>query len=173
MLVDLLTIPASSRSLKPGGELGASVMRLCYFWGAMAAVAAFASPSNAQEPLITALEAARAPAATSTRALFPGPAVTLAAPSTVDLARPITGAFRLALTFTPRNGATIKPSGVKLVYLKAPLVDLTPRVLPSISASGIDLRNVVLPPGEHHFRVMVVDSDGHLGSKTFTVLVAK
>ncbi len=148
-------------------------MMVRYRYGLVVVAAFHAQPSVAQELLVTAAEAARPPAAGNTRGLFPGPAVTLAAPSTADLARPLVGTFRLALTFTPRNGATIKPSGVRLVYLKAPLVDLTARVLPSISANGIDLRRVALPPGEHRFRVMVVDSDGHIGSTTFTLLVAK
>lgn len=134
---------------------------------------AVAQPGAAQELLVTPAEAARAPAPETTRGLFPGPTVKLAAPDAAELARPLNGAFRLAVTFTPRNGATIKPSEVRLVYLKTPLVDLTSRVLSSISASGIDLRRVVLPPGEHRFRVMVVDSDGHLGSTTFTLLTAK
>jgi hypothetical protein len=55
--------------------------------------------------------------------------------------------------------------------LKQPFVDLTGRVNAFIKATGIDLSNVEIPPGIHHIRVEIMDTDGRLGFSTFTFTV--
>ena len=61
---------------------------------------------------------------------------------------------------------------VKVIYLRAPNVDLTPRVRPFIQADGIDMPEAELPPGEYTVRVDVKDSDGRPGTSSFTLTVS-
>src|SRR5579864_9812855 len=44
--------------------------------------------------------------------------------------------LRLQLKFESFGGATINPDSVKVIYLRSPNVDLTPRVKPFIQSSG-------------------------------------
>ena len=61
---------------------------------------------------------------------------------------------------------------VKVIYLRTPNVDLTPRVKPFIQADGIDMPDTELPPGEYMVRVDVKDSDGRPGSTSFILKVS-
>ena len=81
--------------------------------------------------------------------------------------------FDIKLLFEPHGGAKIDPASVKMTYLKAPLVDLTERIKPYISASGIDIAKVEVPPGEHHLKVQVTDSKGRVGSTVVSFVVMK
>ena len=75
--------------------------------------------------------------------------------------------------FEPRGGSKIDPASVKVTYLKAPLVDLTDRVKPFVSATGIDMTKVEIPPGEHDIKVQVTDSEGRVGSTVVSLVVSK
>jgi hypothetical protein len=88
--------------------------------------------------LVTKEEAARRDvAAPELRGLFPGPAIKLATPSADALSHPLASPLHLKIDFTPRNGADVDVTNVKLVYLKSPAADLTHRILPSIRAVGL------------------------------------
>jgi hypothetical protein len=78
--------------------------------------------------------------------------------------------LHLQLKFQTFGGAKIDPASVKITYLKSPAVDLTSRVGPV--ADGIDLAAAEVPPGVHHIRVNVKDSDGRAGSASFALKVA-
>lgn len=80
--------------------------------------------------------------------------------------------LRLQLKFESFGGATINPDSVKVIYLRSPNVDLTPRVKPFIQASGIDMPQAELPPGEYMVRVDVKDSDGRPGTASFTFTIS-
>ena len=80
--------------------------------------------------------------------------------------------LRLQLKFESFGGATINPDSVKVIYLRSPNVDLTPRVKPFIQASGIDMPQAELPPGEYMVRVDVKDSDGRPGTASFTFIIS-
>lgn len=92
----------------------------------------------------------------------------------VDVVLP-TGAvhspLRLQLKFESFGGATINPDSVKVIFLRAPNVDLTPRVKPFIQANGIDMPEAELPPGEYTLRVDVRDSDGRPGTASFILTI--
>ena len=79
--------------------------------------------------------------------------------------------LRLQLKFESFGGATINPDSVKVIYLRTPNVDLTPRLKPFIQAGGIDMPEAELPPGEYTVRVDVRDSDGRPGTASFTLTV--
>ena len=80
--------------------------------------------------------------------------------------------LRLQLKFESFGGAKINTDSVKVIYLRSPNVDLTPRVKPFIQADGIDMPETELPPGEYTVRVDVKDSDGRPGTASFTLKVS-
>jgi hypothetical protein len=68
--------------------------------------------------------------------------------------------FRMVLNFKALGGGRIDARSVEVLYLKEPLIDLTPRLLSGISDQGLQLDGVVLPPGQHRMLVRVADQDG-------------
>jgi len=101
------------------------------------------------------------------RGILRGPKVEIVSPSGAAHSP-----LRLQLKFESFGGATINPDSVKVIYLRSPNVDLTPRVKPFIQADGIDMPQAELPPGEYLVRVDVKDSDGRPGTASFTLTVS-
>jgi hypothetical protein len=101
------------------------------------------------------------------RGILRGPKVEIVSPSGV-----VHSPLRLQLKFESFGGATINPDSVKVIYLRSPNVDLTPRVRPFIQAGGIDMPEAELPPGEYTVRVDVKDSDGRPGTASFTLTIS-
>lgn len=142
-----------------------------FLLGSIAAFMAGALPAQAGPPvLITAEEAALPPpkgaVATERRGITRGPKVDVV--TTGQLKSPT----RLQLKFEPYGGSKIDPDSVKMIYLRTPNVDLTPRVKSFIQPSGIDMPEVELPVGEHMVRVDVKDTDGRVGTASFILKVA-
>ncbi len=90
--------------------------------------------------------------------------------------------FDFTVTFEPYRKATarkdakpvsVRPESVKVLYLKTPIVDLTPRFEGRISANGIELADVSLPVGTHQIAIAVKDSAGHENLQTLTINVVK
>ncbi len=130
-------------------------------------------PAVAQKvTLITATEAALPPAAgtLATRGISRGPGVKLLSPATDT---PVKGPVDLKFSFEGRGGEKIDPASVKVTYMKTPMVDLTPRIQAAISATGIDLKQADMPPGEHTLRITVKDTAGRETNSTTTLVVAK
>ena len=123
-------------------------------------------------PLITAKESALPPAAgtLATRGISRGPAVKLTSP---EADTPVAAPFDLKVNFEPRGDAKIDPSSVKVVYMKSPFVDLTPRLKNAISASGIDFAKADVPAGTHVIRVTVKDSEGRETNSVLNLVVTK
>jgi hypothetical protein len=121
--------------------------------------------------LITAAEAELPPPKgaipVDRRGILRAPKVELISPNGPDHSP-----FRLLLTFEPHGGTTINPDSVKIVYLRTPNVDLTPRVKPFVQAGGIDVPDAEVPPGEYAIKVDVKDTDGHPGTAIFTVTIS-
>jgi hypothetical protein len=121
--------------------------------------------------LITANEAKLPPPkgaiAADRRGILRGPKVEVVSPSGT-----VHSPLRLQLRFESFGGATINPDSVKVVYLRTPNVDLTPRVKPFIQANGIDMPEAELAPGEYTVRVDVKDSDGRPATANFTLMVS-
>lgn len=123
----------------------------------LASLVLTASQLAISAPLISAKEAALPPAAgtLATRGISRGPATKLASP---EADTPVTAPFDFKINFEPRGDAKIDPNSVKVVYMKSPFVDLTPRLKNAISANGIDFAKADVPPGTHTIRVTVKDS---------------
>ena len=131
----------------------------------------FASATNAAQ-LISAKEAALPPAAgtLATRGISRGPAIKLASP---EADTPVMAPFDFKVSFEPRGDAKIDPSTVKVVYMKSPFVDLTPRLKSAISANGIDFAKADVPPGTHTLRITVKDTDGRETNSVINLVVNK
>ena len=123
-------------------------------------------------PLVTEEEAKLPPPkgaiAADRRGILRGPKIEVVMPSGGVVHSPL----RLVLKFESFGGATINVESVKVIYLRTPNVDLTPRVKPFIRADGIDMPQAELPPGEYIVRVDIKDSDGRPGSTSFTLTVS-
>lgn len=131
------------------------------------------SQGSAQaDALITITEAAlpSAPPMLSTRGITRGPSIKLLSPQ-ADTA--VTSPFSLKLSFEARGGEKIDPNSVNIVYLKSPLVDLTPRLKSAITTSGIDFPKAEVPPGEHAIQVTVKDGAGRETQSVIKIMVAK
>jgi hypothetical protein len=122
--------------------------------------------------LISAKEAALPPAAgtLATRGISRGPAIKLTSP---EADTPVMAPFDFKVTFEPRGDAKIDPGSVKVVYMKSPFVDLTPRLKSAISANGIDFAKADVPPGTHTIRVTVKDSEGRETNSVLNLVVNK
>ena len=122
--------------------------------------------------LITPKEAALPPASgmLATRGISRGPAVKLVSP---EAETPVMAPFDFKVSFEPRGDAKIDPSSIKVVYMKSPFVDLTPRLKSAISANGIDFAKAEVPPGTHTIRVTVKDADGRETNSVLTLIVNK
>ncbi len=123
-------------------------------------------------PLISAKEAALPPAAgtLATRGISRGPAIKLTSP---EADTPVATPFDFKVNFEPRGDAKIDPSSVKVVYMKSPFLDLTPRLKNAISANGIDFAKAEVPPGTHTIRVTVKDSEGRETNSVLNLVVNK
>ena len=83
-----------------------------------------------------------------------------------------TNAKRSYVKFQPLGGSTIDLDGLKVIYLKQPNVDLTPRVKPFVQPTGIDMPDALLPPGDHLMRIDVKDSEGRVSTTSFILKIA-
>ncbi len=100
-----------------------------------------------------------------------GPLITVVSPKPDDVG--LKSPFHLQLKFEGRGGAQVDPESLKLTYAKTPAVDLTSRVKPYVQATGVDLSETSVPPGNHTIRAEIKDKDGRAGTTTFTIKVAK
>jgi hypothetical protein len=130
----------------------------------------FPGPSRATQ-LITAEEAQLPPPkggiAVDRRGIMRGPKVEFVSPGDS-----VSSPMHLQLKFESFGGAKIDPDSVKVIFLRTPNVDLTPRVKPFVQADGINMQDAELPPGEYTVRVDIKDSDGRPGTAVFTLKVA-
>ena len=123
-------------------------------------------------PLINAKEAALPPAsgALATRGISRGPSVKLISP---EADTPVSSPIDFKVNFEARGEGKIDPASVKVVYMKSPFVDLTPRLKGAISVQGIDFAKADVPPGAHTIRVTAKDTDGRETNTVFTLNVTK
>jgi hypothetical protein len=123
-------------------------------------------------PLISPKEAALPPAAgtLATRGISRGPAVKLISP---EADTPVQSPFDFKVSLEARGGEKIDPNSVKVVYMKSPFVDLTPRLKSSITPSGIQFSKAEVPPGTHTIRITAKDTEGRETNSVVTIVVTK
>jgi methionine-rich copper-binding protein CopC len=124
------------------------------------------------EVLITEQEAMRPAAAPkadeAARGIFRAPKIYVLSPLEA-----VTSPLNLKLKFESFGGTKIDEDSVKVIYLKNPSVDLTPRLKKHLKSNGIEMDVAEAPPGEHHLKIEVKDSDGHLGTADVVFKVTK
>ena len=81
--------------------------------------------------------------------------------------------LNLKVQFHAFGGVEIDPSSVVVTYLKQPAIDITQRLMPFISANGINISQAEVPPGTHQFWVELKDKDGRVGGAEVSFLVDK
>src|ERR1700730_14511465 len=129
------------------------------------------APARA-EAMITEQQTMR-PAATlrpqeASRGIFRAPKIYVLSPQEA-----VTSPLNLKLKFESFGGTKIDEDSVRVIYLKNPSVDLTPRLKSHLKNSGIEMDVAEAPPGEHHLKVEVKDSDGHVGTADIFFKVTK
>jgi hypothetical protein len=138
--------------------------------GLAGAALLFSGTSRATQ-LITEDEAKlpppKAAIAADRRGIMRGPKVEFVSPGDG-----VSSPLRLQLKFESYGGAKIDPDSVKMIFLRTPNVDLTPRVKPFVHADGINMQDAELPPGEYTIRIDLKDSDGRPGTTIFALKVA-
>ena len=136
----------------------------------LALIATAPMPATAA-PLITPEEAALPPqkgaVPNSARGITRGPKI-----QAPEAAAALPSPMRFQVKFQTFGGSNIDLDALKVTYLKSPVVDLTPRIKPFAQATGIDMPDAQLPPGEHLVRVDVKDSEGRTASTSFLLKVA-
>jgi hypothetical protein len=105
------------------------------------------------------------------RGVTRGPKVVVISPA--PGAGTVKSPLNLVLQFQSHGGTTIDQQFVKLIYLKIPAVNLTPRLGDLIKADGIEVHGAEVPAGIHYLKVEVMDSAGRLGSTTFALMVTQ
>jgi len=147
-------------------------MRSMVFGWCVIALALSSHAASAGDVLIKPEEAALPPATNATkvplttRAITRRPDLTLVSPETA-----VTSPFNLQFKFRAHGGSSIKPDSFHLIYLKNPTVDLTARVRPYVTASGVEMTGAQAPPGRHMIEGKISDSDGRESSSVFVLNV--
>jgi hypothetical protein len=138
------------------------------------AVFAAATPAAAFD-LVTPKEAALPPGAEPTLDLRGSPTrrpiVTVVSPP--PGAGLMHSPLNLKLQFRAFGGSQIDPNTVVVTYLKDPAIDITQRLMPFITAAGIDVSQADVPAGKHQFWVELKDKDGRIGGGEFSFQVTK
>lgn len=149
-------------------------MRSMVLGGCFIALAISGYAASAENVLITPEEAALPPSTNAPRVPFTKRAITRRPDlQLVSPEKAVTSPFNLQLKFQAHGGSTIRPDSFHLIYLKNPIVDLTPRVRPYVTANGVDMAGAEAPPGQHMMEAKISDSDGRESSDVFVLNVIK
>jgi len=101
------------------------------------------------------------------RSITRGPRIELIQPGA-----PTYSPMHFQLKFQSFGGSSINTDSLRVIYLKTPEIDITPRVARFVRPAGIDIPDAEAPVGEHHIRVDVTDSEGRTRSTVFTLKIA-
>jgi hypothetical protein len=93
----------------------------------------------------------------------------VAAPSAGVMKSPL----NLKVKLQAFGGAKIDPDSIVVTYKKTPMIDITQRIMPYISADGIEVPEAEVPPGLHEFRIELRDKEGRLGGTEFSFQIGK
>ena len=140
----------------------------------------FATGAHAAGPdgfwLITLEEAATPPASTEKRGQpfdigreppDTGPLIEVLKPV---LGAPLAVPLEIAVRFVPRS-APVDLSSLKVTVVKFVDIDITDRVRPFATPTGIQIPDAKLPSGEHTVLITVADASGGVSQKQLTLTV--
>jgi hypothetical protein len=104
----------------------------------------------------------------NTRGIIRGPGVEVVSP---DLNSIVKGAFNFKVEFKERGGNKIDKDSIKVIYMKSPNIELTPRLNKAISEKGIFFDNAEAPSGTHLIKIILKDVDGRETENIFSIKV--
>ena len=139
----------------------------------VAAIIGLTSSLNAESIILLTPQEAALPKPLSSdldlRGITRGPQVTLVSPAqdAAQLASPI----HLRFKFESHGGSRIDADATRVTYMRTPPVDLTDRLRPFLQIDGLDIAEVVLPPGNHVIRIDIQDTDGRSFRALYTLNV--
>jgi hypothetical protein len=81
--------------------------------------------------------------------------------------------MRFQVRFQSFGGSRINTDSLRVVYLKTPEIDLTPRIARFVQPLGIDIPDAEAPAGEHYIRIEVTDSEGRTRSSVFALKITQ
>ena len=84
---------------------------------------------------------------------------------------PLRSPIRFKVKFRAFGDAEIDQLSIQVTYLKIPTIDLTSRIMPFANASGIDMPDADVPPGDHFIQLDVKDSNGRVGTRVILLAV--
>jgi hypothetical protein len=102
------------------------------------------------------------------RGITRGPRIELVQPGD-----PAYSPMHFQVKFKSFGGAGIDTGSLRVIYLKTPEVDITPRVLRFAHAAGIDIPDAEVPVGEHYIRIELTDSEGRTRTTVFALKIAQ
>jgi hypothetical protein len=79
----------------------------------------------------------------------------------------------LKLRFRAFGGSEIDRDSIVVTYIKQPTIDITQRIVPYITADGIEIPQANVPPGVHQFWIELKDKDGRIGGGEFSFQVGQ
>ena len=97
-----------------------------------------------------------------------GPAIKVLAPneSMVQIVP-----FDIDIRFEQRGSALVDLASLKVFLMKLWDIDITERVRPYVSGTGIHMAHADFPKGQHTIKIAIADQEGHESSRTMVVLV--
>ena len=158
------------------GSLLKHAIRLMAAGVVLLALAGHARAAGSEFWLITPEEAAMAPAPTDKmgRPLDIGREPPDTGPM-IEVLKPVSGApvavpLEVSVKFVPRS-APVDLASLKVTVLKLFGIDITDRIRPFTTATGIQIPDAKLPSGEHTVRIAVADASGGISQKQVTLTV--
>jgi hypothetical protein len=94
----------------------------------------------------------------------------------IELVQPGERAYspmRFQLKFQSFGGAKINTGSLRVIYLKTPEIDITPRVARFTQPTGIDIPDAEAPEGEHFLRIEISDSEGRTRSSVIALKISR
>jgi hypothetical protein len=141
----------------------------------LAVLGAALSPSAAKSTWITAdeakLPAYQGPAHLKMRGIPSGPRIVVLAPPASGGAFVSSRPVKLHVRFEAVEGAAVDVRSLKVTYLRLFGIDITDRVKPYVTARGIDIDDVDIPPGEHSIELEIRDIRGNLSDQVLKLVV--
>jgi hypothetical protein len=153
------------------------VLAACSALALVVGLLAPATPANAVQ-LVTDAEAALPPSPTAHAPELASRGGPTRRPNIVVVSPATNGSvvrspLALKVKLSAFGGARIDRDSIVVTYEKTPLIDITQRIIPFISADGIDVPDAEVPSGVHDFRIEVKDSEGRVSRKEFSFQVGQ
>jgi hypothetical protein len=106
-----------------------------------------------------------------TRGIASGPRIVVLSPTASGEAFVAHRPVKLHVRFETTADAPVDIHSLKVTYLRLFGIDITDRVRPYASDTGIDIDNVEIPPGEHRIELEIGDRQGHTTDEILKLVV--